>query len=98
MSDALNSIKYGAEPILKRNDAEFAGIFGSYARGEEKYGSDVDFLVRFQKPKSLLDLVRIESELSEALQIKADLVTERGLCRHIKAKVIDGLKPIYGRR
>jgi len=46
------------------------------ARGEETEESDVDLLVRFARPKSLLDLVRIEREFSEALGRKVDLLTE----------------------
>lgn len=84
--------------ILENNDVEFAGLFGSYARGEETSDSDVDILVRFKEPKSLLDLVGLERELSEALDKKVDLVTEGGLCRHIKSDVLKDLQPIYGRR
>lgn len=86
------------EPILKANDVEFAGIFGSYARGEEHEGSDVDVLVRFKKAKSLLDIVALEMELSEHIHRKVDLVTERGLCAHIKDRVFRDLRTIYGER
>jgi hypothetical protein len=51
------------------------GIFGSFARGENKKGSDIDILVEFKKPPSLLALIRLENELSEILGIKVDLVT-----------------------
>lgn len=86
------------EPILKENDVEFAGIFGSYARGEERSDSDVDVLIRFREPKSLLEIVGLEMELSEILNKKVDLVTEPALCPHIKRDVMKDLKLIYGRR
>lgn len=85
-------------PILKANDVEFAGIFGSYARGEEREGSDVDVLVRFKKGKSLLDIVALEMQLSKRIRRKVDLVTERGLCPHIKERVFKDLQTIYGER
>jgi error-prone DNA polymerase len=44
---------------------EYLGLFGSYARGDFSEDSDVDLLVRFSKPKSLLTLVRIEREFAE---------------------------------
>lgn len=92
----LQTIQKNAAPVLKRNDVEFAGIFGSYARGEEQETSDIDFLVRFKKPKSLFDIIGVELELSEALKAKVDLVTEKALCRHIKDRVMSDLQPIYG--
>ena len=92
----LQSIQKRAAPVLERNDVEFAGIFGSYARGEERETSDIDFLVRFRKPKSLFDLAGIELELSEALKTKVDLVTEKALSRHIKDSVMLDLQQIYG--
>lgn len=96
LSENLQTIQKNAAPVLERNDVEFAGVFGSYARGEAKETSDIDFLVRFKKPKSLFDLVGIEMELSEALKTKVDLITEKALCRHIKDRVMADLQPIYG--
>jgi len=52
------------------------GIFGSYAREENKPGSDLDILINLNTNISLLQLVRIERELSELLGIKVDLVTD----------------------
>jgi predicted nucleotidyltransferase len=51
------------------------GIFGSFARGENKKGSDIDILVEFKDTPSLLALIRLENELSEILGTKVDLVT-----------------------
>lgn len=96
LNEKLQIIQKNAAPVLERNDVEFAGIFGSYARGEAKETSDIDFLVRFKKSKSLLDLIGVELELSEALKTKVDLVTEKALCRHIKDRVMADLQPIYG--
>lgn len=85
-------------PILEKNDVEFAGVFGSYARGEETGDSDVDILVRFKEPKGLFEFVHLKRELSEKLNRKVDLVTEGGLCRHIKGSVFKDLRPIYGKK
>ncbi len=38
--------------ILKKNDAVKVSIFGSFARGEEREGSDIDLLVEFARYKS----------------------------------------------
>jgi predicted nucleotidyltransferase len=60
---------------LKDYDPVKVGIFGSYARGENKKGSDIDVLVEFKESPSLLNLIRLENDLSEILGIKVDLVT-----------------------
>jgi len=60
---------------LKEFNPLKVGIFGSYARGDNKKGSDIDILVEFKNPPSLLTLIRLENELSEILGSKVDLVT-----------------------
>ena len=55
------------------------GIFGSFARGDNKKGSDIDILVEFKESPSLLTLIRLENELSEVRARKVDLVTTGAL-------------------
>ncbi|MCK8519078.1 nucleotidyltransferase domain-containing protein [Methanoculleus sp. 7T] len=61
-------------------------VFGSYAHGEAGATSDIDIPVRFARPKSLFQLVRIEDELRRALGRDVGLVTENAAsrlhCRH----------------
>lgn len=85
-------------PILKENHIGFVAIFGSYARGEETENSDVDLLVRFDRPTGLIKLVGIENELSDRLHKKVDLVTEGALSPYIKPQVMRDLKILYGKR
>lgn len=61
-------------PILKKNDVVKAGIFGSYARGEQKKRSDVDILIKQKKVTGLLAFVRLERKLGEAIGTKVDLL------------------------
>jgi predicted nucleotidyltransferase len=81
--------------ILKKHDASRIGIFGSRARGEARPGSDLDVLVDFTKTKSLLTLVGIEQELSEALGIKVDLLTEAAVSPHLIDRIKAELKVVY---
>jgi hypothetical protein len=60
------------------------GIFGSYIRGEQKRKSDIDILVKFKEPVSLLDLVGSENYLSELLKIKVDLIPKEDLRPELK--------------
>ena len=74
--------------FLKKEGATKVAIFGSYARGEEKPESDIDVLVEFSETKGLLTMVRIESELSEFLGVKVDLLTEGSISPYL----IEGIK------
>ena len=73
------------------------GIFGSYARGENTVTSDLDILIQADNTISLLQLVRIERELSEKLGIKVDIVTTNALKnKHLKEHIKKDLQVIYG--
>ncbi|MEW6685710.1 MAG: nucleotidyltransferase family protein [Candidatus Edwardsbacteria bacterium] len=82
--------------ILKNQGARKIAIFGSYLRREEKPGSDMDIMVEFSERKSLLELVRIERELSEALGIKVDLLTEKSISPYLIDTIKKEMKVIYG--
>lgn len=56
---------------------EEIGLFGSYVRGEQKQKSDIDILVEFDEPVSLLGVVKVENYLSELLGINVDLVPKK---------------------
>jgi len=77
MTNEIKKIKPKIIKVLKDNDIVKAGIFGSYARGEQKKNSDIDILIEFNG--SLLDLVGIEMELKKALKKKVDLLTYGGI-------------------
>jgi uncharacterized protein len=81
--------------ICKRNDIVFLSVFGSFARGEPTAQSDVDLLVRFSKRKSLLDLVRIEREFSEALAKKVDLLTEASVSPYLRERIKSEAAVLY---
>jgi len=85
-SKKLRQIAKIVVPILKRNGVVKAGIFGSYARGEEKKRSDVDMLVKFKG--SLLDLVRIERELKTVLRKNIDLLTYGSISPYLKEQIL----------
>lgn len=85
-------------PILAKGEVAFAGIFGSFAKGKETKKSDLDMLIRFKKPQSLLKLIFLERMLSEKVKRKVDLVTEQSLSPYIKNDVLNDLKIIYGAR
>jgi len=82
--------------VLKQYGAEKIAVFGSYARGQAGQRSDIDILVSFQKPKSLLELVRIEQELSKSLHIPVDLLTEKAISPYLVDSVRNDAVVIFG--
>jgi len=91
----LNMIFKKVTSILKRYGAKEISIFGSYARGEEKKTSDLDIIVEFSERKSLFDIVGIEQELSEALGIKVDLLTEKSISPYLIDRIKKEMVVIY---
>jgi len=67
------------------------GIFGSYLRGEEKKGSDLDILIEFDESASLslLDFIRLEYYLGEELGVKVDLVEKSTLKPRIGKHILE---------
>ncbi|NOZ83618.1 MAG: nucleotidyltransferase family protein [Epsilonproteobacteria bacterium] len=63
-------------------------IFGSYARGEADGDSDLDLLVSFKEPPTLLKFIELENFLSDTLQIKVDLVMKSALKHRIGRKIL----------
>lgn len=70
------------------------GIFGSYARGEARKGSDVDLLVEFQRPVNLFEFSRLKSFLSSQLELPVDLVTPAALKPLIKEEILKSVSYI----
>lgn len=83
----LDKIKSKIKEILKKNKIKKAGIFGSYAKGEQKKNSDIDILIEFNG--SLLDLVGLEMQLERALKKEVDLLTYNGINHLLKKRILD---------
>lgn len=75
----LSEIKNTIINYLKPYKPKMIGLFGSYARGENRPDSDIDILVNLETKITLLQLAKIERELTELLGIKVDLLTEGAL-------------------
>jgi uncharacterized protein len=84
--------------LCRQNDVSMIGVFGSMARGEAKKRSDIDLLVRFSRRKSLLAMVRLERELSEALGRKVDLLTEAAISPYLRERILKELRVVYEKR
>ena len=86
----LDSLKARREEIIALASRWGAGnvrVFGSVARGESRPGSDVDFLVEFERGRSLLDHGGLVADLSDSLGCRVDVVSAKGLRERFRARV-----------
>ena len=81
--------------ICRRNDVTMVGLVGSAARGEATDGSDIDLIVRFAKPKSLIGLIMLEQQLTAALGREVDLLTEAALSPYLRERILHDLRVVY---
>ena len=80
--------------LRERYGVSYLGIFGSYVRGEQKKTSDVDVLVEFDRPGTLLDFIHLQNDLMDLLGVKVDLVEKNGLKPAIKPYVLAEVVPV----
>jgi len=85
-------IRNNIQPLKDKYKVKTIGVFGSCVREDQKEGSDVDILIEFEEPISLLEFMAMERQLSKILGKKVDLVMKTALKprigRHILNEVV----------
>jgi predicted nucleotidyltransferase len=69
-------------------------LFGSVARGDADESSDIDFLVKLEPGRSLMDLGGLLYDLQKILGTDVDVITEKGLRQRIREKVLREAVPL----
>ena len=95
--DLPKTVRSKRDQILQlaaKHGARNVRVFGSVARGEADQRSDVDLLVDMDPGRSLLDLGGLLTDLRELLGCPVDVVTEKGLRRRIRERVLKEAVPI----
>ncbi len=64
-------------------------IFGSVARGEDRPESDIDFLVVFEKGRSLLNHAGLIVALEDLLGCKVDVASETGIKPRLRERIFN---------
>jgi len=64
------------------------GLFGSYVREDQAAGSDLDILVEFSQPISLLRFVNLKRRLSQLLDVDVDLVMKKALKPRVGERIL----------
>lgn len=88
ITENIRAIESVIIKVLKKYNVRKASIFGSYARGEQKKGSDIDILI--EPPKGMgFGFVSIAFDLEKALGKKVDLLTYKGISPHLKKYILE---------
>lgn len=69
-------------------------VFGSVAQGTDTDESDIDLLVDFVEPASLLDIARLERELRGILGSPVDVVSASSLRANLRSRVMHEAVPL----
>jgi uncharacterized protein len=80
--------------IAARYGASNVRVFGSFARGDQGKSSYVDLLVTLPARASLLDVAGIKVDLEEALDRKVDVLTDDGISRYLRDRILAEAKPL----
>lgn len=93
----LETIKKYRDKILEvaaKNGAYDIRVFGSVAKGETRVKSDVDFLVKMEAGRSLLDLSGLCIDLEDLIGCKVDVVTEGGVSPYLRERIFTEAVPL----
>ena len=100
--------KIGRQTIIKRisnylsKDRRIskAWLFGSFARGEDDYKSDIDLMIEVPANSkfSLFDLADIQYQLENLVPKKVDIVMNKGVKPHFMERIKPDLEIIYERQ
>lgn len=78
-------------------DIKYVALFGSYVNGTPREDSDIDVLIEFypQAVVGLFKFVDIQSNFSEALGKKVDLLTPQAISKYFRNKVLEEAEIVY---
>ena len=85
----IEKIKKKIIPVLKEFKVTKAGIFGSYARGEQKKNSDLDILIKIHNDAGLLTLIGLKLELQKVIKRKVDLVEYETIRKEVRENMLN---------
>ena len=93
-SQALESNRAAIRDIVARHRVRGVRVFGSVLRGTDTDGSDLDLLVEPTEQTTLLDIGKIQFELSQLLGIDVDVLTPGALPEILREKVLAESQPV----
>lgn len=98
MNNNLQEIRQSLRQLLpvitQRYQVKSLGVFGSFVRQEQRANSDLDLLVTFVEPPSLLRFIELENYLSDQLGVHVDLVMQDALKPAIGGQILQEVVPV----
>jgi predicted nucleotidyltransferase len=80
--------------IVARHHGRSVAVFGSVARGDERPGSDIDYLVELSQNARPFEILALGAELEEALGVKVDVGTPESLRERLRSEVLAEAVPL----
>ncbi|MDO8617735.1 MAG: nucleotidyltransferase family protein [Candidatus Uhrbacteria bacterium] len=94
----IQTIRKRAVPVFRRYGVKRAAVFGSFARGEERKKSDVDFLVQIPRGMDLFEFSGLRQDLAARLEREVDLVTYASIHPFLKEQILNEQVVIYEKK
>ena len=78
--------------VVKKYPIQKAGVFGSFARGEDAINSDVDIMIEFKRDANLfINFYDLWDDLETILERKVDLLQYSVLTKSTKQKLRENI-------
>ena len=94
LDDIMTQLRALQPDLRRRYPIRSMGVFGSYARGEQREDSDVDVLVELGDGMDLIAYAGLQLELSDALGVSVDLVEREALRPRLAPHVLSEVVPL----
>ena len=92
-NEIISILKLHSQVLKERFRVKEIGAFGSYVRGEQKRGSDIDILVEFEEGYKTFDnYMDLKFYLEEILKSKIDLVLKTAIRAELKQNILSEVK------
>ena len=94
LQDVLEKLRE-LKPILDaRYKVKEISLFGSFVRGEQDAGSDIDLLAEFDAEADLFDWIGLALYLEEIFQRPVDVVPKHSLRAELRESVLQQVIPV----
>ena len=88
MNHEIELIKKKILPVLKEHKVTKAGIFGSYARGEQNKKSDLDILIEVSDNMGLIAFISLKILIEKTINKKIDLVEYDSIRKELREDIL----------
>lgn len=88
LEDIIEVLRGHLPMLRKQYGVKSLAVFGSYVKGRQHKGSDLDILVEFEHAPTLFTFMDLEEELSSLLGVRVDLVSLKALKGEIGNRIL----------